>query len=560
LCQSHNHSGAQGPKEWTEAKFDALLAEASKNMFEATFSGGHRSFPSLAFNRLIVREDGWARESWSADDQFRYINTERLPHGPVDNSVGVVRIDDKNGHPRVLIMNYACHPDVIWNNFEISADYVGYATKYAEEAFDNKINCLFINGAAGNQAPLFKDGGRKGPDDPRPANYDLIERMGKHLGIETVKLAKQLYPNPYDENSLSVKSDSLAFTGRYNTDLQFKPRFSLLVVNRRYVFSIVPGEFFIKFQLDWKKELSPYEVIPFFYGYTSLGGGRAGYVPDIRSAALGGYGADQGEGLIEVGAGERIMARQLENYYRVIGLMRPQPTSAPHSLDDGTIMKGWQNLFNGKDLSGWAVVCQPKDAGKTFWTVEDGAILCNSTGMKDHNYVWLVSNKEYKDFELQLKFQAFAASSGNSGIQFRSRYDHTTAEGGWMNGPQVDIHPPQPMSWRTGLVYDETSEERRWIFPSLPDWNMPETFKPVAHIMRYADYSDEWNDLTLICHGMNIKTVVNGIVRMDWNATGVLDNAAHKKHNVGETGHIAIQLHQGDDLKIKFKDIWIREL
>ena len=338
LCQSHNHSGAQGPKEWTETQFDWLLDNASKNMFEATFSGGHRSFPSLAFNRLIVREDGHARESWFADDQYRYINRERLPHGPVDNTVGVVRIDDKNGNPRVLIMNYACHPDAIWNNFEVSGDYVGYATKYTEEAFDNKLNCLFINGAAGNQAPLFKDGGRTGPDDPRKANYDLIERMGKLLSIETVKLAKQLYPNPYDENSLKIKSDSMQFIGRYLPDRKFNPHFSLIVVNGRYVFSVVSGEFFIKFQLDWKNALSQYDVVPFFLGYVNLGGRGAGYVPDIRSAALGGYGADWGEGLIEVGAGERIMNRQLENYYRLIGLMRNRPGPSEHRLDDGTIL------------------------------------------------------------------------------------------------------------------------------------------------------------------------------------------------------------------------------
>ena len=338
LCQSHDHSGAQGPKEWTEAQFTRLLEEASKNMFEATFSGGHRSFPSLAFNRLIVRDDGHARESWFADDHYRYINRERLPHGPVDNSVGVIRIDDKTGNPRVLIMNYACHPDAIWNNFKISADYVGYATKYTEEAFDNKLFCLFINGAAGNQAPLFKDGGRTGADDPREADYDLIERMGKLLAIETVKLAKQLYPNPYDEISLQVKTDSMAFVGRFLPDRTFNPHFSLLVVNGRYVFSIVPGEFFIKFQLDWKRELSQYELTPFFFGYVNLGGRGPGYVPDIRSSALGGYGADWGNGLIEVGAGERIMDRQLENYYRLIGLMRNQPGPSEHRLDDGTIV------------------------------------------------------------------------------------------------------------------------------------------------------------------------------------------------------------------------------
>ena len=338
LCQSHNHSGASGPRDWTEAQFDALLAQASSEMFDARLSGGHRSFPSLSFNRLIVRDDGHARESWFADDHYRYINRERLPHGPVDNSAGVLRIDDMSGQPRILVINYACHPDVIWNNFEVSADFVGYATRHVEEAFNNRATCLFINGAAGNQAPLFKDGGRTGPDDPRKANYDLIERMGKLLGAEAVKLVRELYPNPYDEPSLGVMTDSLVFTGRFNKSASFRPHFSVITINNRYVISAVPGEFFIKFQLDWKSELSPYGLVPFFFGYVTSGGQWPGYVPDIRSAALGGYGADQGGNLIEPGAGERVMARQLENYYRLSGLMRNEPGPREHRLDDGTII------------------------------------------------------------------------------------------------------------------------------------------------------------------------------------------------------------------------------
>jgi neutral ceramidase len=50
-----------------------------------------------------------------------------------------------------------------------------------------------------------------------------------------------------------------------------------------------------------------------------------GYIADVRSAALGGYGADGGN-LIQVGAGEHIMTKHLENYYQLTGLMR---TSLP---------------------------------------------------------------------------------------------------------------------------------------------------------------------------------------------------------------------------------------
>jgi hypothetical protein len=61
-------------------------------------------------------------------------------------------------------------------------------------------------------------------------------------------------------------------------------------------------------------------------------------VADVRSAALGGYGADWGGNLIEIGAGERMMVKQLENYYRLTGLVREQPGPSEHRLDDGTIV------------------------------------------------------------------------------------------------------------------------------------------------------------------------------------------------------------------------------
>ncbi|MDR2057959.1 MAG: hypothetical protein LBP83_06720 [Dysgonamonadaceae bacterium] len=337
FCPQHTHSSATGERKWLEDKLAAAVSEASKNMFEARISGGYRTFPQLSFNRLIIREDGHARESWFADEHYRYINRERLPHGPVDPSVGVIKLEDTQGNPRILVMNYACHPDVAWNNFEVSADYVGYAAKYTEEAFDNKINCLFIQGGGGNQAPLFKDGGRTGPDDPRKSNYDLIDRMGKLLSIEAVKLAKELYPNPYDVPDIKVKTDSLHFTGRYDKSLFYNVYFSIISINSRFAIATFPGEPFIKFQIDWKKEMAPH-AIPFFFGYTWNGGKWPIYVPDIRSSALGGYGADWGPNLIEIGAGERIMAKQLENYYWMTGLMRSEPGPSEHRLDGGIVI------------------------------------------------------------------------------------------------------------------------------------------------------------------------------------------------------------------------------
>lgn len=219
----------------------------------------------------------------------------------------------------------------------------------------------------------------------------------------------------------------------------------------------------------------------------------------------------------------------------------------------------WVSLFNGKDLTGWHIECKEKDRSKTYWTVEDSTILCNSLGDKDHHYVWLVSNKQYDDFILTFRFQAYRESTGNSGIQFRSVFDPELA-GGWLNGPQADIHPKEPMTWRTGLIYDETYEVQRWLSPSRQNWSMPAEYAPAEHLFKFADDGDGWNEMVLICKGTHIKTIVNGIVRTDWDGLGILDDYEHQVRQSGTKGHLAFQLHRNDELKIRFKDIMIKEL
>ncbi len=185
-------------------------------------------------------------------------------------------------------------------------------------------------------------------------------------------------------------------------------------------------------------------------------------------------------------------------------------------------------------------------------------------GDKDHNYFWLATEKEFSDFHLKLKFQLFKSSTGNSGVQFRSSFDDTDTarSGGWLNGPQVDIHGPNPM--RAGLIYDETENVRRWIYPSLPDWNINADQAPdAAHLTElyyYEDDSELWNEMEIICEGMQVTTIVNGNKVTDFDADGILNDELHKVRNSGEKGFFALQLHVGDELKIRYKDILVKEL
>ena len=217
--------------------------------------------------------------------------------------------------------------------------------------------------------------------------------------------------------------------------------------------------------------------------------------------------------------------------------------------------KDWIKLFNGNDLEGWIIKNHPDDRGHGFWKVDDGMIVINSIGSTEHDYIWLMTNEEYSDFELKLKFKTSKIPEGNSGIQIRSRYDDTAY---WMDGPQIDIHPPLP--WRTGFMWDETREVKRWIYPDVPkgEW--------VNQDMRVKDFpfyfledSENWNDLKISVRGYEIKAFLNGIQITNFHDKSLLVDAPHQKYQTGTSGHIALQIHKHSELKMFVKDIYIKK-
>lgn len=215
----------------------------------------------------------------------------------------------------------------------------------------------------------------------------------------------------------------------------------------------------------------------------------------------------------------------------------------------------WQPLFNGRDLAGWTVQCKPVDRGRDFWRVEDGCIVADSMDRPDHDYVWLVSDREFSDFVLRLNFQAYRDSPGNSGVQIRSRYDD---QAGWLDGPQIDIHPPGP--WRTGMIWDETRGVNRWLFPPvLPGKWVNQLMANPDLVFYYDNEGPGWNSLEIQAVGSTIIATLNGIPVTSYDGAGILDDAVHQARGVGMRGHIALQIHTGDQLKIRFKDILVLE-
>ena len=176
-----------------------------------------------------------------------------------------------------------------------------------------------------------------------------------------------------------------------------------------------------------------------------------------------------------------------------------------------------KSLFNGKDLSGWNV------HGTEHWYVEGGELVCESG--PDKAYGYLSTDSIYKDFELELKFKQEA--DGNSGVFIRS-----DIEGVKIQGWQVEV---APFGKHTGGIYE--SYGRGWLI------------KPDKQKERYLKIG-KWNRLIIRAVGSEVTTWLNG------------QKMVHlSDQKIGEAnGFIALQIHDGGGIKVRWKDIKIRQL
>lgn len=176
-----------------------------------------------------------------------------------------------------------------------------------------------------------------------------------------------------------------------------------------------------------------------------------------------------------------------------------------------------KSLFNGKNLDGWT------NYGTEKWYVEDGLLICESG--PDKGYGYLATNEHYKDFVLTLKFKQEA--NGNSGVFIRS-----TVEGTKVSGWQVEV---APKGKHTGGVYE--SYGRGWLIK--PEAKKEEALKV-----------GEWNTMKIKVVGDELTSWLNGT-----------EMITIKDEKIGAgVGSIALQIHDGGGIKVKWKDLKIKEI
>jgi hypothetical protein len=175
------------------------------------------------------------------------------------------------------------------------------------------------------------------------------------------------------------------------------------------------------------------------------------------------------------------------------------------------------SLFNGKDLTGWTI------HGTEKWYVQNGELICESGPNKQYGY--LSTSKIYKNFELTLEFKQEA--NGNSGVFFRS-----SIEGVKISGWQCEV---APIDHHTGGIYE--SYGRGWLIQ--PDSTREKYLK-----------TGKWNKLKLKVVGNEVTTWLNGHQMI-----------YIKDEKIGAgNGFIALQIHDGGGIKVRWKKIRITEL
>jgi hypothetical protein len=176
-----------------------------------------------------------------------------------------------------------------------------------------------------------------------------------------------------------------------------------------------------------------------------------------------------------------------------------------------------ESLFNGENLEGWNI------HGTELWYVDHGLLVCESG--PDKAYGYLSTTKYYDDFELTLEFKQEA--DGNSGIFIRS-----TVEGTKVSGWQVEVAPPGSNS---GGVYE--SYGRGWLI------------KPTKEKDKALKMGD-WNQMRIRVVGNQIDTWLNGTEMISLN---------DEKIGQGK-GSIALQIHDGGGIKVRWKNLQVISL
>ncbi|MEZ6076935.1 MAG: DUF1080 domain-containing protein [Pirellulaceae bacterium] len=138
----------------------------------------------------------------------------------------------------------------------------------------------------------------------------------------------------------------------------------------------------------------------------------------------------------------------------------------------------------------------------------------------------LLSQKQYGDFIVRLKYKSL---KGNSGFYFRvQKVDSAVSVKGFQ--AEIDADGKD-----VGGLYETLG--RAWVVQPKPE-----------EIKTYYKVKD-WNEMTVSAIGGDIAVTVNGV-----------QTAALKDDPSSREGYFGMQLHGGQNMHVLFKDVEIKQL
>ncbi len=182
--------------------------------------------------------------------------------------------------------------------------------------------------------------------------------------------------------------------------------------------------------------------------------------------------------------------------------------------------EGFVALFDGQTLDGWI---NPYEWGEV--AVVDGEIHLTA----DRKF-FLVTEKEFADFELQAEICLPAEGKANSGLMFRCHVEPNR-----VFGYQAECDPGE-RAW-TGGLYDEG--RRAWLSPRQGDEGKVKLVQaPMGEWIRYR----------VICRGDQLQIYVNDELITEF------------QDDVDAAGHIGIQHHGEQGQTYRFRNIRLKVL
>lgn len=196
------------------------------------------------------------------------------------------------------------------------------------------------------------------------------------------------------------------------------------------------------------------------------------------------------------------------------------------------------SLFNGKDLTGWI-------GREDLWSVEDGQIVGRTVAEKPlkQNTFLIYTGSEPSDFELTFEFKI---ENTNSGVQYRSKILDKDAF--VVGGYQADIDFSNRYA---GILYEERgrgilAERGQSVTIDDAGKKTPKKFAD-GRALGNGIHPGKWNTYRIVAKENHLQHFINGAMTAE-----VFDNQPEKS---ASSGVIAFQLHRGDPMVVRFKNI-----